>query len=668
MKQMFWKEWREQFKVALIGLAIFSLILLQAVKSGMSYLSSLNHSYETSIYTDGLQPLVSNELLGESAIFCGLFGLALGWLQIFAENHRDLRAFLLHRPVDRLRLLHGKLLSGLALYSVAVGLPCAGLLVYVLIPGHVPAPFEWAMVGPMTNVYLLGLVGYGAGLLTCLRPARWYASRIFGLGPAIVAAIAVFACPAYWQALGVLVVAGLVLYLAIRGAWQTGGVFPDQKWTAKVALSITCAAAGVLVSAVVMAAIVALLRNPSAFPYSYYAVGRDGLVYRVTGQQPIVDLNGQILLDKKTGKPLRIQDFRGQSAEVRGTDVTFASPGVAEPPNRTHYISSLHYFVPWRLQEKALWYWTRQGQLQGYDGITRQSLGTLTPPAPESRFRGPDEYYQPYFEPFQQPHVLRSTNALYWVDLEARTVKLFFTTMNQEEIGGFSQDSAGGRMLVVTRDTIRLLNSKGDVELAIPHEPAWPDYGAINLYRLADTNGFAVQFFPDYWRNQQSGGKLSSLIKWVREDGQIARTQVLPNLPEDTGQDLVGNVCSLVFPPALRLPTERITEHDYQPNVWDALSVIPALISVLAGWLMGRRYHFSGRDQAAWAGFHLIFGIPGLIAFFSVQEWPAKEPCPHCQKLRMVNREQCEYCDGEFAPPARNGTEIFEPVAVKALN
>jgi len=27
-----------------------------------------------------------------------------------------------------------------------------------------------------------------------------------------------------------------------------------------------------------------------------------------------------------------------------------------------------------------------------------------------------------------------------------------------------------------------------------------------------------------------------------------------------------------------------------------------------------------------------------------------------------VDREHCEYCGGEFNPPERNGTEIFEPL------
>jgi RNA polymerase subunit RPABC4/transcription elongation factor Spt4 len=49
-----------------------------------------------------------------------------------------------------------------------------------------------------------------------------------------------------------------------------------------------------------------------------------------------------------------------------------------------------------------------------------------------------------------------------------------------------------------------------------------------------------------------------------------------------------------------------------------------------------------------------------------VQEWPARESCPNCKKLRVVDRDQCEHCGADFAPPEKNGTEIFEPlIAVK---
>ena len=57
-----------------------------------------------------------------------------------------------------------------------------------------------------------------------------------------------------------------------------------------------------------------------------------------------------------------------------------------------------------------------------------------------------------------------------------------------------------------------------------------------------------------------------------------------------------------------------------------------------------------------------VEGFPGFLAFLSLQEWPAREPCPNCQRLRNVDREKCEHCGAGFAPPETKGTEIFERV------
>jgi predicted amidophosphoribosyltransferase len=65
--------------------------------------------------------------------------------------------------------------------------------------------------------------------------------------------------------------------------------------------------------------------------------------------------------------------------------------------------------------------------------------------------------------------------------------------------------------------------------------------------------------------------------------------------------------------------------------------------------------------QVSWVGFIVLTGIPGLLAFLSVQEWPARESCPQCHKPRLVDREHCEHCGAEFPPPEKTGTEIFEP-------
>ena len=67
------------------------------------------------------------------------------------------------------------------------------------------------------------MVYYFAGLLTGLRKARWFASRGFGLGLAVVANFSLFAVPEFWHALLIIVVAGTLLALAVWGGRTPGG-------------------------------------------------------------------------------------------------------------------------------------------------------------------------------------------------------------------------------------------------------------------------------------------------------------------------------------------------------------------------------------------------------------------------------------------------------------
>jgi len=83
MRTLIRKELRENLKLALPGLLIFSALLVS------SYLGSTT------------QPLLKVSTLSLVELFCNGLGLALGWLQIYNERQRDLWAFLIHRPLTR---------------------------------------------------------------------------------------------------------------------------------------------------------------------------------------------------------------------------------------------------------------------------------------------------------------------------------------------------------------------------------------------------------------------------------------------------------------------------------------------------------------------------------------------------------------------------------------
>ena len=156
MKTIFQKDLRENLKLALIGLLIFSLLLIQAYQSSITALTNLLKT-NGSITTSTLQPLLSQTLLTEVAFFCAIFAAGLGWLQTRNEAHRDLWAFLIHRPVSRAEIFHGKAAAGLCLYALGAGLPLLVLILVVQTPGHVAAPFEWAMTLMPLAILLSGV-------------------------------------------------------------------------------------------------------------------------------------------------------------------------------------------------------------------------------------------------------------------------------------------------------------------------------------------------------------------------------------------------------------------------------------------------------------------------------------------------------------------------------
>ena len=127
---------------------------------------------------------------------------------------------------------------------------------------------------------------------------------------------------------------------------------------------------------------------------------------------------------------------------------------------------------------------------------------------------------------------------------------------------------------------------------------------------------------------------------------------------------------SLVAPPALLavLPLAKV-------GIWSSgvprelllLSWAGAILVCLpVGLWLGRRYQLSIAAHAGWTLFLLLFGVPGLLAFLSVQEWPARELCPNCKRLRLVDRPQCHRCGAPWSPPEKTGTEVFVPLVASS--
>jgi hypothetical protein len=174
---------------------------------------------------------------------------------------------------------------------------------------------------------------------------------------------------------------------------------------------------------------------------------------------------------------------------------------------------------------------------------------------------------------------------------------------------------------------------------------------------LEPEGAYAVRFDPDYSLNQKMKGKLPTHIQWQNPDGSARTMMDLPILPGVRPAKAGDSLAVLLVPPAF--PSYSWDNVD---AVWQLLRFGPAILCVAVGLWLGRRNGFSRKAQAGWAVFHLLLGLPGLMAFLAVQEWTVRETCVNCKKRRAVDREHCEHCGAGFPAAEKTGTEIFEPL------
>jgi hypothetical protein len=432
-----------------------------------------------------------------------------------------------------------------------------------------------------------------------------------------------------------------------------------------------------------------LLRSP--YSQTQYQMTKDGAIYKVTqgdgDQSNIVDLAGKPLVDSKTGRRIGTADFNRQLCIRVQISPDFSN----QAPHGRWFDRDCNRFTFWRATPDTLWYyWGRYGRLVGYDIATRRFIGSLGPDGFAQNVAGDGSRFDhaPAHASASR-RIINTADTVYALDLEHRATKAIFTLTNEssgattlsattnaanEAIGGIAEVSLNGNdwdyTIVVTRDYIRLLTPDGKVLWRAAYKPGYPDYNQIQVTFLDSRNQFALWLSPSWYAQGKAGGKLPAQVVWLdREQGVLKNTD-LPELFHN-GREFAREqkLISLSISPALLVMIPLINE---QPRLQDIpwvlvrFSLAAALVCLPIGWWLGLRYSLSLPARLGWAAFYLVFGIPGLLTFLSVQEWPARESCPNCKKLRVVDREKCEHCGANFAPPEKNGTEIFAPLtAVK---
>jgi hypothetical protein len=681
MKSLLWKECHENLKWAVLAALVFG---------GVIFL---------------LGPaLMSPGLLLFLTPIAAMAGAVLGFLQVFFESDGDKRSLLLHRPMSRSRIFLGKAAAGVGLYLLAMGIPFACYVAWVATPGHVAEPFRWPMVLPGLADILTGVAYYFAGMLIAQREARWYASRGLPLVTALLCSFFVWMLPEFWHAVLAVVILGALLAVAAWGSFLTGGAFATQPLLGKAALSAALVAA-LLVLGIPVKLFVWLpfhfvgLPAPRANMTRYYVDREGGMMVARFRQGEI-----ESLTDREGGEPpllngkplsfLALMDMCAPlSADVAPRFRSYRNPGrfFMRCENNTSRDSERWFYV------------SDEGLLVGYDSLSRRVIGSCGPdgfvPAgqqPATRFEG-EPYKDTFLWQTASADRLSFPGAVYLVDFDSRTVRKLYTPAEGETVLGAVPAQGEGRTFVLTDRSARVVHRTGRVLFSAPFVVDPDNYGVVRLAELKNPERWLVRYEPSWFMGSDLGNVTPvELVEYDPAGHEVARG-TLPPTPvlESSGtQALLG----AITPPAeaalltwatghsiasarqnggrevpplllfLVLPGQYFNPFDTGVTAsggtilaYRGLILLSALICGLVCFLLARRYSFSRAGCLAWSLCGLLFGWAGLLLMLAVEEWPARVACPGCRKPRVVTRDICEHCGARRAPPAADGTEIFEP-------
>jgi hypothetical protein len=691
MKALILKEWREHLKwVPLPGLVILLVFSIEKPLEPMPV--------DTDPYYYCLTAVV--------------FAAALGFLQIVFEAHGDKRSLLLHRPLSPSRIFLAKALAGVSLYLLALGIPFVCLETWKARPGNMPAPYHWRTSLPWLADILTGPVYYFAGMLMAQRAARWYGSRGLALAGAFSCSYLVWALPEFWHALVAIGIIGSLVGVAAWGSFSAGGEYASQPRLAKAGLAMTFLAALLILSMLGKQMIGEW--SDSGFRW-VYGIDRQGrmmaapLVDTLGYLAPWTDLNGQELPD--LNQPMfPMYDGKGDSS--------IEAPGVVmETPLHWSYRNRGRFYVEFNNDSKPgneVWYFDQtEGRLVGYDRFYHQLVGRFGPdgftPAgvrPGERFHGELRYYTRSRWYAEAPPYLVCSDGVYTVDLARRTIRTFFTPAAGETVtfGWPCEDKIHRewkRVFVSTDKSLHVLTEDGAPVLSVPRvQDRRKDKYIVRLGGLENPERYFASYGPTHWLwSLAEPGEFKStpfhFHEYDTSGHELAHRRGLQRpLPAASyAKALFGAVTPMTEAAALvgasrylrwearrkggnwkplllnylensryYIPDTSVFEETPSGSVpgYIALIVLSAAAGAIGCWLLARRYAFSRGRRIMWALVGLFFGWVGWLLMLVLQDWPARVSCPTCRQLRVVTRDRCEHCGGLHAPPASDGTEIFE--------
>jgi len=694
LKVLFWKECRENLKWSVLALLALSLGLAYAV---------FRLFYQMPV---GQPPFLSLDQFWDSenlvlTISPPLIGLALGLLQILPEQRRDQWAFLIHRPASRTTLFWGKVLPGVCLYLLATVPPLLGLAAWAAQPSHVPAPFDFRFTLAGWAAVLAGLPFYFAGLLTALRPARWYGSRALPVLAALIAPWAASWFSEFWMVALACLFVTFVLLCAAWGSFLTGGEYEQQTKPARFALGLTLyptlAALGIGAIILLFAAWNAL-NHPGSQEWwrTDQQIDAQGHIY-ISSEHS--DRQGHITttVADSARAPVDLHVWENLSQQHKLFSFAYL-PRFSSNQQYSRYSDPSSYVFSLSSSgnstQQTYWYYA----MAAHEGIGYTVTGNRVAVA---GYLGPQGFGKnrqqagrfgedrPEVIGFAGLNLLRFPHALYSYDVFASSPSLHLLQSLPGGSGGFATLSRSRTGYIDSnRDSERdsepqvLLVSSGDQVTAYtggsPRAPQTP----TKLFTLStpafDPKSYSdieVAVVPDHSRFFFWYG--ASHLVTVASDGQVIKSEAPPYLTAsytrpktrfvDAAPALVLPPASLVYAALYGYVGERLNWSSAS-GLWSSLvegvgailffSAFSGLVSALLAVLISRRCGDERKGQMAWALGVFWLGGYGVLLLLALRGWPVRLSCPHCGRLRVVDRVSCEHCGAAWPAPVPDGTEI----------
>jgi hypothetical protein len=670
-KAILWKEFRENLKWAVLGLLLVSagvVYIIERLISRSAYVGDLN-------WQD-----LSFSLFGMTLILPPVVGLMIGMAQVILESRGDPWGFLTHRPIQRSTLYWGKAMAGILLYLASVGVPLTFAMAWMATPGHLPMPFDVHFVLPVIADVLCGLVYYFAGLLSGMRDARWYASRVMGIGMGIVCSIALSVVPEFWQAVLCCAFAILITSASAWGTFVQGGGFESQSRIMRFATGVSIGAGLLITGAVVFGVGASFL--PAIDPnssVSLYRIADDGAIVQTTYKDGVIvetrDLQGRPI--ERYRDP---ESRRALSLGVVSTQMINAAFRIAWNGN---YRNTREFFRPFQSRDALsnggifTWYYIpRLGRIAAYENRSARRVGWLGPGGFTSGTEMPADRFEHPLAGFiaASPTVIAFEDAVYRLDLYHRHIEKIFTADSGETVIGASDSSTDGStssefgdkawfVAISTTKRVVIQSRDAATQLSAPRDPNSYKFGSVIVYRSLRTP--EPQTFVWY----TSGFNMPGFITQYGSTGIPVAQYTLPSLLTYNsltwGYVLLRSVMENL---AMRtLWWKHSIFNDYFVRSSRNQLLVSWLIPLLEGILFaalafarGRRYAFSAGRLSFWTAMGFALGPLGFALMLSLLEWPAFEQCPECGRSRLVTRDSCEHCSKPFTSPLANGTELFE--------